>query len=226
MIIAWLTLVAVTAGDYCYTQSWDACSCDDILCSNGTTTCIDECDQVLASDACSEISAECDHYDVQQCGVACWNGLGSCPQCRDETCDIRPAAFCHGSPSCCKYNYCPAEAMLCGDCWSMRCGSHDAAVAALGSDEGDITEASLTAALTAFDAYLRDPSSGITCNCNSVNGTATCMTAELCLAVEGLNNISAGLPVTPSPVEGVDDFDLSCCSYCLLIDEQGVDFMC
>merc|ERR1712037_674287 len=100
---------------------WSPCTCDDIECSNGTH-CIDECNKLQKSPACQARSLSCPQYDVAQCGTWCWNGLGKCPQCRAETCDVRPGAFCHGTPSCCKNDFAIEKAGVCGYVWVARSG--------------------------------------------------------------------------------------------------------
>jgi len=206
----------------CFTQSWDACSCDGLVCDNdpsvnGTDTCIDECNARLVSDECEAVSANCDAYNADQCGSWCWNGLGDCPSCRDETCDIRPGGFCHGDPSCCKTSYCPNQAGLCSDCWLFKCDDSDSTMSVLGDPLlNTLTEQSLTDAITSYYSYVIE--AGAQCECGSDDSENFCETSDMCRVVTGTLDNQAGLPYTPAMA---GDFDLNCCAYCFLVDSSS-----
>lgn len=211
-----LAPAAVVAADECYTQSWDACTCDDLDCKETGLgwDCIATCHERLRSAGCVAASAACAQYDAIACADSqawCWNGEGSCPTCRDQECDVRPGAFCHGTPSVCKTSFASDSAATCGAVWPFQCAGVGVTVnetlSVVGDARGVVTKASLTAALSAWDAYVARASGG-DCDCSLSGG---CQKNDLCLFVQGALNKTRGLPYAPQKKQG---FDRNCCAAC------------
>ena len=207
---------AAAANDTCFTQSWDACKCDDLTCRETGLgwDCLATCHERLMSDACTALSGNCPQYDAVACGGVdawCWNGEGSCPQCRDQACDVRPGAFCHGDPSTCKTAFTSGAAATCGAVWGFQCAGVGVAVEdtlAVVGDGETITAASLKAALAAWDAYASN-ATGAACDCSK---SGSCQKNDLCLFVQGSLNRTKGLPYAPQ--KDASGFDRNCCAAC------------
>lgn len=182
----------------CWEETWDDCLCDGIACGdNGNDpTCIGSCDAKLESSPCRVASSKCHQYDARYCGSWCSDqrfevSKFECSKCRSEECE----PFCHGVPSVCKFDLCPASSTLCGDAWALTCRSeHNGGIKpsitqkVLGdAATGLITELSITAAFSKYNEMLKEE--GIDCDCKEMPDDV-CMEADLCTAVQNLHNES------------------------------------
>ena len=212
------------SGDSCWGETWDDCICDAISCGDDgdDPACIGSCDTKLKSDSCRMASDNCVQYDARYCGTWCSEqrfqvSSFECSSCRSDEC----GPFCHGVPSVCKFDLCPASAELCGDSWALTCrsvsnGDIKPAVTQkiLGDDDtGFITEMSITLALTKYNDMLK--AAGVSCDCE-IMPDDTCMEADLCTAVQELAD---GFTAR---IETMSGWDSRCCAYCTMVDPSGL----
>ena len=67
---SWALCVRGQSNESCFSQTWNECSCDDIVCNNDPH-CINTCDARLVSDPCRKASSRCKQYDARVCGTWC-----------------------------------------------------------------------------------------------------------------------------------------------------------
>ena len=220
LLVALSVLGIASATDDCYTQSWEACSCDALECAN-SEACLAPCNEKQESPACRALSKNCDQYDNLVCGSWCTDQRGgnvTCSSCRAEECE----PYCHGDPSVCKFDLCPVNAAACGDGWAFACQNFSAIApedtkrALADPATQRFTPASIAGALETWNARMR--ASGADCDCSAYDGgehaEPFCKKSDLCAAVEGI--------LDPTPPERSESaWDGRCCAYCVLASEQG-----